>query len=728
MRRLLLAVLWVAAGVTRPAAGAPQEVPPRDPPQALRVLSFNIRYGTADDGPDRWMLRRGLVVETILATRAHLVGLQEALAFQQDQILEGLEGYRAFGQGRKGGRLGEHVSVLVDTERLEVLGHGDFWLSDTPEEPGSRGWDAALPRMVTWLVLRDRVLDRRFAVLNTHFDHVGKRARLESARRVTAFARELAPLPILVLGDLNASEDSPPLRVLKDAGLRDTYRVVQPRAEDAGTYHAFRGVARGPKIDYVLCGPQWRVVAAEIVRRHEGGRYPSDHFPVLAVLELPRRPRWMPVVDAGKKLLVLPRRPREGGRRIDSCAVQRGADDFALWVLVRGIRGGRQLLAARGAGPRAVPWRPVDDPAPAPGLDLTIFTASGRTRWWITDRFGVWPARPGDDGRPVPEADTPLFAGPEVARAPSVLQDGTRWLCYYAAAAAPGGPVRVWCRSSRDLRTWSEPVAVQWGGRAGRGHPATAAPLVVRRDGLYYLFRTDSRWLPLTHVYRSADPLDFGKEGDAKHVGTLRIAAPELVEDRGVAWLCSVSEREPVVRLHRLRFVAEEETPRADTFTARFTPRFTFEDGTLQGFAGDRSVFGDSPRSAPNGRVRGRPVLPEGSRYVDSLAGGPQGRGVLRSPPFELPDGRITFLVGGSDDARKAYVAVVLEDGGEEILRAPGTGSPLLERVVFDVSAHAGRKARIVLVDRAGGRTGFIAFDDLRAETRPANRNPRTPR
>jgi endonuclease/exonuclease/phosphatase family metal-dependent hydrolase len=148
--------------------------------------------------------------------------------------------------------------------------------------------------MATWAVLRDRSApaEASFLVVGTHFDHRGETARLESARLIVRRAEEIAAarsLPTVILGDLNAGEDSAPLAVFRDAGYRDSFRLLHPDATEVGTFSAFRGETTGGKIDHLLCSAGWHVESAAILRpRREDGRCPSDHEPVVAVLSLAR--------------------------------------------------------------------------------------------------------------------------------------------------------------------------------------------------------------------------------------------------------------------------------------------------------------------------------------------------------------------------------------------------------------------------------------------------------
>ncbi len=266
--------------------------PESDAPSLL-VMSFNIRYGTARDGEDHWEKRKEHVLATIQAAEPQLLGLQEALAFQVDYLSERLPHLKVVGIGRDGDRQGEFSCLLIDERRLEILRSGTFWLSEKPEVVASKGWDAALPRICTWSILRERgALPRErkagpeFLWMNTHFDHRGERARRESGALIHERLAAFGKLPAIVSGDLNAGETSAVLRALKGDKLRDSFRVLHADAEQVGTFNGFRGRKDGAKIDYVLCTSDWEVLEATIERREFEGRTPSDHYPVLARLRL----------------------------------------------------------------------------------------------------------------------------------------------------------------------------------------------------------------------------------------------------------------------------------------------------------------------------------------------------------------------------------------------------------------------------------------------------------
>jgi len=252
-------------------------------------MSFNIRYGTAADGENAWEYRRDLLAATIVAEDPDILGLQEALEFQLDELGAALPGHVEIGVGRDDGvTAGEYAALLIRRERFYVDSSGTFWLSDTPETPGSMSWGNRITRICTWAILRDRLTGNRLAVFNTHLDHESQPARERGAALILDRIGLLAPdLPSLILGDFNSGEDNPALTPLREAGFLDTYRVVDPDPAGDGTFGEYRGDSTGAKIDYILARGGWTIEAADILRRRSGTRDPSDHFPVTARVRLP---------------------------------------------------------------------------------------------------------------------------------------------------------------------------------------------------------------------------------------------------------------------------------------------------------------------------------------------------------------------------------------------------------------------------------------------------------
>lgn len=292
-----------AKGATPSTPSAPLAPSTSSAPAAeWRVMSFNLRYATAPDGENRWELRRKFLVDTIRQFDPDLLGTQECLAEQAECLRDSLPGYGFVGVGRDDGKLaGEMAALFYRQSRFRILDQGHFWLSETPDVPGSRSWDAALTRIATWARLR--AIDdstRTLLFLNTHFDHQGEVARRRSGEVIAAWLQANRDgAQIVVTGDFNAparSDIEGPYRalvgILPAAGappagtppLFDTFSARSDTSTAHGTYHAFTGETSGDRIDWILVSEGLTPVEAAIQRAHAAGRYPSDHFPVTAVL------------------------------------------------------------------------------------------------------------------------------------------------------------------------------------------------------------------------------------------------------------------------------------------------------------------------------------------------------------------------------------------------------------------------------------------------------------
>jgi len=270
------------------------------------VMSFNIRYGTAKDGDDSWDRRKDMVCDVLRRHDPDIVGLQEALRFQIDDIRAALPEYGEIGVGRDDGKTrGEYSAILYRKDRLDVNDSGTFWLSDTPTVPGSTSWGNQITRICTWARFVPRGPGRAFYLFNTHLDHQSQPSREKSAVLLARRIAERQRLdPVVVTGDFNAGESNPAVRYLKGAialaagagdsaktpvALVDTFRVLHAGATDVGTFNQFKGLRSGDKIDYILTLPGVPVFEAEILHDNKDDRYPSDHFPVTAALRLAAR-------------------------------------------------------------------------------------------------------------------------------------------------------------------------------------------------------------------------------------------------------------------------------------------------------------------------------------------------------------------------------------------------------------------------------------------------------
>ena len=293
-RRNLTVALGLAwLGVT--AAGGAAPAPGDADGETLRVMTFNIRYDNPADGEDAWPNRRAKVASMIRFHGADVVGLQEALRTQIADLEAALPQFGWFGSGRSAERDGEHCAVLYRRDRLEVLAESTFWLSATPEVAGSQGWDAALPRIVSWAKLKDRRTGAVFHLFNTHFDHRGEVARRESARLLLRKVTEIAGPdgPVVVTGDFNTTPDAEPYRILTGGDatpgpLVDALSASSfPHHGPTTSWNGFKSIEPGRRIDFILVRPPVGVGQHGILSDTFDGRFPSDHLPVLAEVSVP---------------------------------------------------------------------------------------------------------------------------------------------------------------------------------------------------------------------------------------------------------------------------------------------------------------------------------------------------------------------------------------------------------------------------------------------------------
>ena len=283
--RLALTVALVA--LLRPSAAAAA------PTAEFRVMSFNIRFNNPQDGEDAWPKRTEQFFDTVTHFAPDLIGFQEVLAVQHDEIVRRMVGHGFSGVARDDGkRKGEWASIGFRKDRFTLVQDGTFWLSEQPEVVGSKSWDAALTRICSWVRLRETASGREFVFANTHFDHRGVVARREASRVIsTRLPKIAAGLPAILTGDLNINEDNPAYAVLVRPDTPgaiawiDAYRAVHPRrVPDEASFHGFKGGVTGSRIDFVFHTAHLAAKSAEIVRTSRDGRYPSDHYPVTAIL------------------------------------------------------------------------------------------------------------------------------------------------------------------------------------------------------------------------------------------------------------------------------------------------------------------------------------------------------------------------------------------------------------------------------------------------------------
>lgn len=252
-------------------------------------MSFNIRYGLADDGANHWRTRKSLALARIRAFGPDLLGLQECRDDDQaDFIRTSLPEYHFFGvhRGGPGETALEMAPLLVRTAAFTLLDYGCFWLSETPALPGSLSWDSAFPRTACWARLSCRSTGAELVFVNTHFDYEPTAVRGDAQCLRHWLDQRLPQNPLILTGDFNVERESDAYRLLT-AGtvLIDAYRHIHPHQPDTVTYHGFGHPAAGEAIDWILASDHFRIVDATIDRTCNGQLFPSDHYPVTALLD-----------------------------------------------------------------------------------------------------------------------------------------------------------------------------------------------------------------------------------------------------------------------------------------------------------------------------------------------------------------------------------------------------------------------------------------------------------
>ena len=282
-----LAAILVGAFFTVATSAGDEEAP------SLDVMTFNLRYASPAP-PNSWPQRRPVMRELIRKHAPDVIGTQEGVYAQLRDLAADLPEYDWIGLGRDGGSRGEFMAVFYRKDRLEPLEFDHFWLSETPAVVGSKSWGNVLPRMATWVKLRDRRTGQAFYCFNTHLDHLSQTSREKSAGlildRVEALKTEL---PVLLVGDFNAAAEANNVykALVKPAAFADTWAAAAKRGESVGTFHNFRGPGQGrERIDWILSRGPVVTEFSEVVTFAKDGQYPSDHFPVTARVRLGGRP------------------------------------------------------------------------------------------------------------------------------------------------------------------------------------------------------------------------------------------------------------------------------------------------------------------------------------------------------------------------------------------------------------------------------------------------------
>lgn len=256
----------------------------------MKVMSYNIRYDNPGDNPNHWEGRKEKLFTLINTHHPDLIGVQEALHHQLEDMVEALPNFAFVGVGRDDGKTrGEYSALLYDKEKYEVLRTETFWLSENPEVIASKSWDAAITRIVSWAEMKDIKTGKTFFWFNTHFDHIGKQARLESAKLIRQKIDVIAgKSPVIVTGDFNCEPSDDPYRAMLAKGKVKLFDTSTGFAQACTCC----GFALKPyeencvRIDYIFSSKHFKVIDFITPDDNDGTYYPSDHLPVMATLKL----------------------------------------------------------------------------------------------------------------------------------------------------------------------------------------------------------------------------------------------------------------------------------------------------------------------------------------------------------------------------------------------------------------------------------------------------------
>ena len=278
MKRFLC--LMMAAFIVLPQLAMAQKI--AEESEGLKVMSYNIRIGSANDGTNSWHLRYQATEKMLKDQSPDVFGVQEALEYQVRYIKE-MCGYESVGVGREDGKKeGEFMSIFWNKKKVSMVKWGTFWLSETPKKP-SMGWDAACFRTATWALMKDKKTGKKFYFVNTHLDHKGKEAQKNGLKLIVERIAEINPegYPMVLTGDFNIEPDNANLTEL-DQKMQSTRKI----AARTDSHDTFNGWGKGKGIiDYIYVSgfsscPEYQTVT----KKYDNRKFISDHYPVTATL------------------------------------------------------------------------------------------------------------------------------------------------------------------------------------------------------------------------------------------------------------------------------------------------------------------------------------------------------------------------------------------------------------------------------------------------------------
>jgi len=254
----------------------------------MRIMTFNLRFENDKDGQNAWCFRREMAVGIIRRYRPSVLGTQEGKWSQLAYLREKLPGYKAVMPGREPDKNIQCPTLFLSDEFFQIEEEGEFWLSKTPETHLSKDWDSAFPRMISYAEIRIEKTGGKILVAVTHLDHMGIEARYQQAKIISQWANDQR-YPVILTGDFNDHPESRIHTVLTtpETLLHDTWQKAEGNGNtSAFTHHGFSGIPQVARMDWILVDKRFKVTYSKIIRDHYEGKYPSDHFPYMADIEL----------------------------------------------------------------------------------------------------------------------------------------------------------------------------------------------------------------------------------------------------------------------------------------------------------------------------------------------------------------------------------------------------------------------------------------------------------
>lgn len=255
--------------------------------QEMKIMTYNIKYANENDGDNSWSKRKDWITDQIRFYEPDVLGVQEALKSQLDHFTGNINSYGFIGTGRDGEGQGEYSAILYKKDELEVLDKGTFWLSESPDKI-STGWDAALNRICTYALFKEKDSGKKFWVFNAHFDHIGKTARLESSKLIIEKIKKLnsEELAVFLMGDLNLEPEAEGIQIILE-NLKDSKEIAELSFGPSGTFNGYDfSEPVKTRIDYIFTNDKIEIKKYAVLSDSKDLKYPSDHLPVMVIAKI----------------------------------------------------------------------------------------------------------------------------------------------------------------------------------------------------------------------------------------------------------------------------------------------------------------------------------------------------------------------------------------------------------------------------------------------------------